>query len=525
MVEDGFKPRTGSTRVAIIGSGFSGIAAAVALQRRGIHDYVILEQASGVGGTWWKNRYPGAEVDLESHIYSFSFAHEDWDRTHATREQLQRYLERVADEHGLTPKLRLNERVTRVEWQEATDSYRILTASGIDHGEFTAVISAVGFLNIPLMPPFARGESPFRGAVCHTADWPEGLDMAGKVVGVVGTGSSAAQMVPEAEKVASQVKVFQREANWIIPKKARAFGGVERWLLRRRLGYILRRWWLYGVYDRRQMFGRHALEGKRPHAKRERIARAHLEESLAGEPKLMKDVTPDDVFEGRRAVLSDTYYDALRSEKVELIPHSVAELTARGVRDDAGSEYDLDMIVLATGFDAANYLGNYEVVGRDGIELHQRWGSEPEAFLGIMVPGFPNFFIMYGPNTNSVPLVSFYEAQAGFAARLLKRMERRGRTTVEVRESAFRRYNVWLQRWLGRTVWSRTHNYFRASTGKVVSQWPFSATVYILALRIAEHRAMVLGGARRRGGSGSSVAADDGSADRGVPSPGESFGE
>ena len=485
-------------RVAIIGSGFSGIASAVALQRVRLHDFVMFEQSDGMGGTWWKNRYPGAEVDLESHIYSFSFARGDWTRTHATREQLQAYLQRVADEHGITGRARLGETVERVEWRQAAQRYVVHTASGVDHGEFTAVISAVGFLNIPLVPSFARGETTFGGTVCHTSTWPEGLDMTSKAVGVVGTGSSAVQVGPEAEKIAARVKVFQREANWIVPKDARDFTATERWLHRRRLGYALRRWWLYWRYDLRQVFGRHVIEGTRPHRKRAAVAREHLERSLADRPELLRAVTPDHVFEGKRVVLSDTYYAMLRSDHVTLVPHGVAELTPTGVRDDSGEEHDLDIVVLATGFDAANYLGNYEVYGRDGLQLHERWRGEPEAFLGMMVPRFPHFFIMYGPNTKSVPLVSFYEAQAGFAARLIARMARRGRATVEVREGAFVAYNTWLQRWLSKTVWYRAQNYFRASTGKVVSQWPFSATVYIFALRLAEWLAVRFDGDAER---------------------------
>jgi cyclohexanone monooxygenase len=487
-----------SVRVAIIGLGFSGIAAAVALQRQGLHDFVVFEQSDGIGGTWWKNRYPGAEVDLESHIYSFSFAPSDWTRTHAGRAELQAYLERVADEHGITERVRLREKVERVEWRDTAQRYVLHTASGADHGEFTAVISAVGFLNIPLVPPFARGGSAFAGAVSHTSTWPEGLDMTGKAVGIVGTGSSAVQVGPEAEKVAASVKVFQREANWILPKDARDFTPTERWLNRRRFGHALRRWLLYWRYDLRQVLGRHVIKGTRPHRKRAAAARAYLERSLGDRPELLQVATPGHVFEGRRVVLSDTYYEMLRSDRVTVIPRGVAELTATGVRDDSGEEHALDIVVLATGFDAANYLGNYEVYGRDGVELHDRWHGEPEAFLGTMVPGFPNFFIMYGPNTNSVPLVSFYEAQARFAARLIARMARGGRSAVEVREGAFVAYNAWLQRWLAKTVWCQTNNYFRASTGKVVSQWPFSATVYIVALRVAERLAVRFDGDAQR---------------------------
>lgn len=490
-------PLTTPPRVAIIGTGFSGIAAAVALLREGLHDFVMFEQADGIGGTWWKNRYPGAEVDLESHVYSFSFARRDWTRTHATRQELQDYLERVARDHRIDEKVRLGEKVERVQWSKARQRYAVHTASGADHGLFTTVISAVGFLNIPILPPFARGETAFRGAVTHTSTWPEGLDMTGKAVGVVGTGSSAVQVGPEAEKVAASVKVFQREANWLVPKDARDFTPLERWLNRRRLGSALRRLLLYWRYDLRQVFGRHVIEGTRVHRRRAKLSLDFLARSLGDRPALMRAVTPDYVFEGRRVVLSDSYYDMLKSDRVTLVPHSVSELTAEGVRDERGQEHPLDVVVLATGFDAANYLGNYQIYGRHGIELHERWQGEPQAFLGMTVPGFPNFFIMYGPNTNSVPLVSFYEAQARFAARLTARMTRRGNTTVEVHEKAFVAYNTWLQRWLSKTVWSQTDNYFQASTGKVVSQWPLSATVYILALRIAERLAVRFDGDAR----------------------------
>src|SRR5689334_819641 len=192
-------------RVAVIGAGFSGLAAAIALRKKGVDDFVIFEQAPALGGTWWHNRYPGAEVDLESHIYSFSFERHDWTRTHADWRELLGYLEGVAAKWDLPRRVLFNESVQDVSWSDRDHTYMVSTSSGVDHGEFTAVISAVGFLNIPVVPPFARGENEFEGAMCHTSRWIEGLDMAGKSVAVVGTGSSAVQIVSEAEKVASDV--------------------------------------------------------------------------------------------------------------------------------------------------------------------------------------------------------------------------------------------------------------------------------------------------------------------------------
>lgn len=487
---DAHRPST--PRVAIIGAGFSGIAAAVALRRKGIEDFVIFEQAPGLGGTWWHNRYPGAEVDLESHIYSFSFERHDWTRTHADWRELRGYLDDVAAKWDLPQRIRFNESVEDVSWSDADHTYTVTTSSGVEHGVFTAVVSAVGFLNIPLLPPFAREDNDFEGAMCHTSRWIDGLDMTGKSVAVVGTGSSAVQIVTEAEKTAADVKIFQLEPNWILPKDSRDFTPRERRLNRNPLVYAWRRYRLFVEYDRRQVGSGHARSDGRDNKRRSAKAEAFLRSELASRPELMELVTPKFAFEGKRTVLSDTYYAALCSPKVTLVPHGVKGLTRTGAVDANGDEHNLDIIVLATGFDAANYLGNFEVHGRGGVDLHETWKGEPEALLGMMVPGFPNFFIMYGPNTNSVPLVSFYEAQASFAANLITKAAKRGKTVIDVRRSAFVIYNDMIQAQLAKTVWATANNYFRAGTGKIVSQWPFGATPYILATKLARRIAVRL---------------------------------
>ncbi len=479
-------------RVAIIGAGFSGIAAAVALRRRGIEDFVIFEQAPGIGGTWFHNRYPGAEVDLESHIYSFSFERHDWTRTHADWQELRGYLEDVAAKWDLPRRILFSESVQDVSWSDTEHTYTVMTSSGTDHGAFTAVISAVGFLNIPLLPPFAREDNDFEGAMCHTSRWIDGLDMTGKSVAVVGTGSSAVQIVTEAEKVAAEVKIFQLEPNWVLPKESRDFTPRERRLNRNPLVYAWRRYRLFVEYDRRQLRSGHARIDGRDHQRRHAKARAFLQHELASHPELIELVTPKFAFEGKRTVLSDTYYAALRSPKVTLVPHGVKGLTRNGAVDANGDEHNLDIIVMATGFDAANYLGNFDVHGVGGADLHDTWKGEPEALLGMMVPRFPNFFIMYGPNTNSVPLVSFYEAQASFAAGLITKAAKSGKTVIDVRRSAFVIYNDLIQAQLAKTVWATADNYFRAGTGKIVSQWPFGATPYILATKLARHIAVRL---------------------------------
>jgi cation diffusion facilitator CzcD-associated flavoprotein CzcO len=479
------RPAARPARVAIIGCGFSGIAAAVALQRHGISDFTIFEAAGGIGGTWWHNRYPGAEVDLESHLYSFSYARADWTRTHARWDELQRYLESVADKFGLRPHLVLNEKVESITWAQERGEYDVVTSSGAPHASFQAVISAVGFLNIPLIPPFARGETGFGGVVCHTSRWPAGLDLAGKKVAVLGTGSSAVQVIAEAARVTSELKIFQIEPNWLLPKGDRDFTARERRRGRHPLVYQWRRRRLYLQYDLRQIRASHARLGGRANRRRQRAARDFLETALASRPDLRELVTPQFPVEARRAVISDTYYAALCQPNVHLIPHAVKGLTASGAIDADGDQHEFDVIVLATGFDAANYLGNFTVTGAGGVDLHEQWGGEPQAFLGLMVPGFPNFFMLYGPNTNSAPLVSFYEAQARFAARAIRGLRRRGRRQVEVSAPLTRRYNEWLQARLATTVWAQTRSYFRARGGRIVSQWPFSASCYIMATRLS----------------------------------------
>jgi cation diffusion facilitator CzcD-associated flavoprotein CzcO len=396
----------------------------------------------------------------------------------------------VVDRFGLRPHLRLGEKIETVSWVPEQGGYEVTTSSGELYPLFSAVISAVGFLDLPVVPAFARDGHPFGGVITHTSTWPEGLDLTGKRVGVLGTGSSAVQVVAEAARDAASLTVFQSTPNWILPKASRDFSRRERRWNRNPLVNAWRRGMLYAQYDLRQYRASHARPGGWSYRRRSRAARDHLQRSLADHPELRSLVTPPFPFEGKRTVLSDTYYDALKRPNVTLVPHAVTGLAASGVVDAAGAEHELDVIVLATGFDAANYLGSFTVTGRDGVELHEQWNGEPQALLGLMAPNFPNFFMLYGPNTNSVPLVSFYEAQARFAAKAIAKLGGEGRREVHVSQHLTDRYNQWLQEWLARTAWGSARNYYQSGTGRIVSQWPFSASFYIGATRLARHVAL-----------------------------------
>lgn len=465
--------RTGPT-VAIVGGGFGGIAAGVKLSRAGIRSFTIFERSSGPGGTWWDNRYPGAEVDVASHLYCFSFKPHDWTRTHARQAELQRYLEEVVDEYGLRPHFRFDTEVTSVTWDDDAACYRVATAGGGEE-PFRAVISAVGMLNVPRYPDWP-GLDTFAGVRQHTARW-QPVDLSGKTVAVVGTGSTSAQVVPAIAGEAGRVLVFQREPGWVIPKPDRDFTDDERrafarpWVRRRNR---LRLFW---QIERGQLFGALHRPGTKLNALRESQCRAYIQAVFKDRPDLAAAVTPDYPYPGKRPILSKDFYPALLRDNVELVPHAVASVTPAGVVDDLGREHPADVLVLATGFQPANYLASYEVTGRAGT-LRDYWAGEPQAFLGITVPGFPNFYILYGPNTNGGEIITHLERQAEFAVRSIRRLRRPGVAAIEVRPFFYRRFNRWVQAAIAKTAWVKAHNYYTAPSGRVVTQWPYGALVY-----------------------------------------------
>ena len=462
-------------RVAVVGAGFGGIAAIMALRKVGINDVTIFERSPNIGGTWWENIYPGCEIDAPSHLYSLSFAQYDWSRSHPRQPEILSYLEHVIDRFGLRAAIRLNTAVTSVGWSDASQTYTLRTAGG-EALEFDAVVSAVGFLTVPRIPDWP-GLDGFRGDIFHSARWPVGIDLAGKSVGVVGTGSTAVQIVAEVAKVAKNVTVFQRDPNWVVRKNNRELTTAERARLSIPLFYRLRRLRRFIGYERMRLGGGYNTAGSRKNRKMQADALTAMNAVLAGRPDIIKFVTPGYPFHGKRTVVSDDYYETLLRPHVALAP-SVVRATSEGLVDAAGATHNLDVIALATGFDAANFLSSLKVTGRGGRDLHQVWHGEPAALLGISLPCFPNFFMMYGPNTNGSPVIYLLECQAKFIANTLRDLRRRGGTSVEADPQMFKWYNDWLQDRLSRTTWAIASNYFKASSGRIVTQWPFTGTMY-----------------------------------------------
>jgi cation diffusion facilitator CzcD-associated flavoprotein CzcO len=409
-------------------------------------------------------------------MYSYSFTHPDWSRTHARQPELQKYLEGVVDEFDLRRHIRFGVGVDEAAWDDATHTYALQLSDGTSTAA-DVLISAVGFLNVPKYPTWP-GLERFRGPKFHTARWEHEHDLTGKRVAIVGTGSTAAQVIPELAEIVDRLLVFQREPGWVIPKGDRDFSEEERAELRKPLRWrrermkqlrrIEKNLWRRAVYVPSSKVSRTA----------EQFCRNYIAKEFADRPDLREAVTPTYPYWGKRLIMASTFYPALKRENVELIPKAVASVTETGVVDVDGVEHPVDVLVMATGFQPTNYLAHLRVIGRDGRSLHDHWAGEPRAFLGITVPGFPNFFMLYGPGTNGGEIVWMLERQAEYAVRVVKRMARSGVTAVEVKPRWADRYDRWLQSTMQGTAWVVSNNYFKSETGRIVTQWPYSPLVY-----------------------------------------------
>ncbi len=471
----------GTPRVVVVGAGFGGIATGVKLKQAGIDTFTIYESSLGIGGTWWDNTYPGAEVDVWSHLYCYSFKPHDWTRSHARQPELQKYLEETVDEFGLRPHLQLGVSVEAATWDQSRHFWTVRLDDGTSD-DCDVVVSAVGFLNVPRYPEWP-GLERFGGPTFHTARWEHQHDLTAKVVAVVGTGSSATQVVPAIQPIVEHLYVFQREPSWILPKGERDFTDDERAAFANQWRSRRERWRQRWLLEKGLWNGHLNRPGTRENTKREEMCRRYISRRFADRPDLQQAVTPTYPYPGKRPVIASTFYPALKKENVTLVPRAVASVTPTGIVDTMGVERRVEVIIMATGFQAANYLARLRVVGRDGRTLQEHWTAEPRAYLGITVPGFPNFYMLYGPGTNGGELVSVLESQAEYAVRALERMIRERVTAVEVKPGFEAAWWRWLQSRMDGTSWTMTDNYFKAPTGKVVTQWPYGNMGYRLATK------------------------------------------
>ncbi|GIH24142.1 alpha/beta hydrolase fold-3 domain-containing protein [Acrocarpospora phusangensis] len=483
-------PGNQSATVAIIGGGFGGIAAAVKLLKAGIGDFTVFERSPGPGGTWWDNRYPGCEVDIPSHAYSFSFAPRDWPRTHATQPELRDYAESVIDQYGLRDRFRFGVGVESVTWDEAAGSYLVRTSDG-EERPYRFVISAVGLLSVPRYPDWP-GLDEFEGVSFHTSRWDEEADLTGKRVAIVGTGSTAVQIVPAIAPDAGRLQVFQREPGWVEPKGERAFTPAERARFRR-FPALRRLYRLMLFFRSGRRFKAYDLGGRDQGRMRELCLRY-----IAGaihDPVVRDAVTPSYPWGCKRPIYASGFYPALNRDNVELVPQAIKEVTPKGVVDARGVEHEADVLILSTGFQPTRFLSQFTLTGRHGTDIQDFWGDRPRAFLGATVPGFPNFFILYGPNTNGgFSIIAQLERQAEVAVRAIRKVLRTGATLVDTRPAALERHVRWLDSQLDKhasAMNSGCNNYYHSSSGANVTQWPRTHFVYYLLCRTLPRSALI----------------------------------
>jgi len=457
--------------VAILGAGFGGIGMAVRLRQSGLADFTIYEKADGVGGTWRDNTYPGAACDVPSHFYSFSFdTRHDWPQRFSEQPVILDYLEELVERHQLKPHLRLNTEIAEVRFDEAEQRWHLRSADG---EPFTAdiVVSGLGQLNRPAIPHLP-GLDSFEGTVFHSARWNHDHDLTGRNVAVIGTGASAIQFVPRVARDAGHLTLFQRSANWIAPKRDREYSERTKQLLNRvpALDRAYRaliwssfesRWFVFRQGSRLgKMFSKACLQ--------------HLQDQVP-DPELRRKLRPDYTIGCKRILISDDYYPAVAQPNVDLVTDAVARVEPNAVITTEGERHEVDTLIFGTGFETMGFLAPMEVVGRDGRRLHDDWSDGAEAYLGLTVTGFPNLFLLYGPNTNlgHNSIIFMLECQFRWILEMIRTIKGDDLAWVDVRPAAQSDFNRTIESMMAGSVWKAgCHSWYKNEAGKVTNNWP-----------------------------------------------------
>lgn len=454
----------------IIGSGFSGLGMAIQLKQAGRHSFIVLEKADDIGGTWRDNTYPGCACDVPSHMYSFSFERKpDWSRMYSTQPEILAYLKHCVRKHDLGPHIRLRAEMRDAVFDEARNIWNV---SMTDGRSLTTrfLVSALGALSRPAYPHLP-GIERFKGKAFHSAEWDHCYDLAGKRVAVIGTGASAVQFIPQIAPHVSHLAVFQRTPVWVLPKMDRPISPRERALYERVPGAM-------GAFRNliywRQEFTALGFLHPKLMKRAEELALRHVRRQIS-DPALREKVTPRYTLGCKRVLISNDYFPALARPNVQLVTDGVAEITERGIIDLSGAQHPVDAIIYGTGFRVTDLLSPVHIIGRNGADLNDAWRNGPEAFLGLMAAGYPNLFLLLGPNTglghNSVVFMA--EQQIRHALRCMNMVRKQKKTSIEVDAGAQVRFNRDIQRKLQTTVWaSGCKSWYLNENGKNVTLWP-----------------------------------------------------
>lgn len=467
----------GTPRIAIVGAGFGGLCMGIQLGKAGIGSYTIFEKGDRVGGTWRANTYPGCECDIPSALYSYSFApYAEWPSKWSHQPVILDYLEQCADRFEVRPHLRLSTAVAEIRWDEARRCWHLRTESG-EEREFDVVVSATGQLSRPRWPAIA-GRDEFAGVAFHSAEWNHAHDLRDRRVGVIGNAASAIQFIPEIAPIVASLTVFQRSANWMLPKNDRDYPEWEKSLLRTFPPLSkLRRFliWLKGelmIYPamRRDSRWRHVLEN---------WCRKYIGESIS-DPAVREKLVPDYPLGAKRVLFSDNYYAAIERHAVRIVTDNIERITANGVVTAGGEVHEVDTLIYATGFETVDFLSPMRVVGRGGAVLNDAWRERPQAFLGIAAAGFPNLFFLYGPNTNlgHNSIVIMIEAQVRYILSCLRQMRARGAVAADLRRAVQETYNREIQARLANSSWASVGDSWYVHHGVVTNNWPGRTTEY-----------------------------------------------
>jgi cation diffusion facilitator CzcD-associated flavoprotein CzcO len=457
-------------RFIIIGAGFSGIGMAIRLRQSGIDDFVILERAGASGGTWRDNSYPGCACDVQSTLYSFSFApNPEWSQSYATQPEIWAYLQRCIAEHDIGRHIELDEEVTGASWSDAAQQWTVTTAR--HRWTSQVLVMASGPLSEPATPDIAGLES-FNGPVFHSARWNHTLDLTRQRVAVIGTGASAIQFVPKLQPRVAHLDLYQRTPPWILPRWDRAIPEWRKSLYRRfPAAQRLQRGALFAVRELLHFPFRHPAAAVLV----ESAARRHLRSQLA-DPDLRARLTPNYRIGCKRILVSDDYYPALAERNVALVTDAIATVTADGIRTVSGESRPADVLILGTGFRPTDPPLAPYIVGKNNLSLAESWRGSPAAYMSTTVAGFPNFFMLLGPNTGvgHTSVVLLAEAQIEHVLELSLALAQRGATAVEPSMAAQTQYISWIDRRLATTVWNRggCSSWYLDRTGRNSTIWP-----------------------------------------------------
>ena len=464
-------------RIVIIGAGSAGICTAANLNKAGITDYKILEKGDDLGGTWYWNQYPGAECDVQSHLYSFALEPKnDWSQPFAGQAEILEYINHIADKYGVRSHIHYNTNEAKLVWQE-DDAHWYITTTDNEIIKAKIVISAIGMFNNTVWPTIP-GINDFKGNYWLSARWNISHDLTGERVGVIGLAASAVQFAPQIAPIVNELQLYQRTANWVVPKENTPYTEDQLEYFRRHPEAVERsREEIYKVWNTLATFGDKEVLADIEASGLERI-------NGVNDPEARRKLTPNHPFGCKRPLFSDLYYPMFNRDNVNLITDDIERISESGIVTTDGGEREVDTIIYSTGFYTTSYLTALDVTGRGGLHIKDAWKDGAQAYLGMNTTGFPNLFMLYGPNTNQGCILYMLEQQVAYIMRQIKRMSDENLAWMDIRSDVMASFNEKLQNDIAKVdVWQAecgNEFYYRAPSGRLVTQWPHSMDEFML---------------------------------------------